>query len=271
MALQNFVDYVSTVSASWLNKVDVLLDTVFQNATTAAQARTALGVTATGADTAYCLKSNNLSDVTAATARTNLGAAASGAVTSSGLTQSTGKLLGRTTASTGAIEEIGAGSALALSGTNLAVDLTGLTEDTSPDRSADYVITYDASAAANKKVKLSNVGPFGFVATDSDRTITSAGTFTFNHGLGSIPKYIQCNLVCQTGEFNYSAGDVILVDTQVDPTNAVGRGISIKMDSTSIVVRYGSTANVFVGINATTGAVGALTNANWKLRLRAFT
>jgi hypothetical protein len=36
-------------------------------------ARTTLGVTATGADTTYCYRSNNLSDVTAATARTNLG------------------------------------------------------------------------------------------------------------------------------------------------------------------------------------------------------
>ncbi len=43
---------------------------------------------------------------TAADARTNLGAAASGAVTSSGLTMATARLLGRTTASTGAIEEI---------------------------------------------------------------------------------------------------------------------------------------------------------------------
>jgi hypothetical protein len=43
-------------------------------ATTAAAARTALGVTATGADTAYNLRANNLNDVAnAATARTNLG------------------------------------------------------------------------------------------------------------------------------------------------------------------------------------------------------
>lgn len=43
-------------------------------ATTAAGARTALGVTATGADTAYAFRANNLSDLaSAATARTNLG------------------------------------------------------------------------------------------------------------------------------------------------------------------------------------------------------
>lgn len=47
-------------------------------ATTAANARTALGVTATGSDTTYASRANNLSDLgSAATARTNLGLAAS--------------------------------------------------------------------------------------------------------------------------------------------------------------------------------------------------
>ncbi len=53
---------------------------------------------------------------TAADARTNLGAAASGAVTASGITMSTARLLGRSTASTGAIEEITIGTNLTLSG-----------------------------------------------------------------------------------------------------------------------------------------------------------
>lgn len=57
---------------------------------------------------------------TAADARTNLGAAASGAVTSSGLTQSTAKMLGRSTAGTGAVEEIAVGSGLSLSGGTLS-------------------------------------------------------------------------------------------------------------------------------------------------------
>lgn len=64
---------------------------------------------------------NNLSDVaSAATSRTNLGAAASGATTSSGLTMATSRLLGRTTASTGAVEEISVGSGLTLSGGSLS-------------------------------------------------------------------------------------------------------------------------------------------------------
>lgn len=52
-------------------------------------------------------------------------AAVAGGVTSSGLTMATGKLLGRTSASTGAIQEITAGAGLALSSGQLEVDFTG--------------------------------------------------------------------------------------------------------------------------------------------------
>lgn len=55
----------------------------------------------------------NLSNTT--TARSNIGAAASGAIGSSGLTMATARLLGRSTASTGAPEEITVGSGLSLS------------------------------------------------------------------------------------------------------------------------------------------------------------
>lgn len=59
---------------------------------------------------------------TAAGARTSLGAAASGAITSSGLTMTTARVLGRTTATTGAIEEL-ASLPISLGGTG-ATDAT---------------------------------------------------------------------------------------------------------------------------------------------------
>jgi hypothetical protein len=60
-----------------------------------------------------------------ATTRTNLGAAASGSITSSGLTQATARILGRTSASTGAIEEIQIGSGLSLSAGELSATGSG--------------------------------------------------------------------------------------------------------------------------------------------------
>ena len=44
MALQNFVDKVTTITHTWLNKIDVVLDTILDQATTKAEARTALSV-----------------------------------------------------------------------------------------------------------------------------------------------------------------------------------------------------------------------------------
>lgn len=63
-----------------------------------------------------------LDDTDAATARATLGALGSGAVTGGDLTMATGKLLGRTTASTGAIEEITPSSGLTLAAGALTVD-----------------------------------------------------------------------------------------------------------------------------------------------------
>lgn len=57
---------------------------------------------------------------TAGAARTNLGAAATGLATASGITLNTSKLLGRTTAAAGAIEEISVGSGLTLSAGTLS-------------------------------------------------------------------------------------------------------------------------------------------------------
>jgi hypothetical protein len=72
---------------------------------------------------------------TAGGALTNLGAAASGAITSSGLTMATARLLGRTTASTGAVEEITVGSGLTLSAGTLTATGGGTGTVTSVDGS----------------------------------------------------------------------------------------------------------------------------------------
>jgi hypothetical protein len=105
-------------------------------ASTAADARTNLGVTATGADTAYAFRSNNLSDLaSASTARTNLGlgtiatqAASSVAITGGSVTGITDITVadGGTGASTAANARTNLGAAA--SGANSDItSLTGLT------------------------------------------------------------------------------------------------------------------------------------------------
>jgi hypothetical protein len=100
---------------------------------------------------------------TAANARTALSAAGSGAVTASDITMSTARILGRTTASTGAIEEITIGSGLLMaagsltatggSGTVTSVALsggtTGLTASGSPVTSSGTITLSGTLAVAN--------------------------------------------------------------------------------------------------------------------------
>jgi hypothetical protein len=89
----------------------------------------------------------------------------------------TNGLLTQTAADTFTGRTITAGSAIAVTNGNgvsgnptVALDITGLTADASPDGAADYVVTYDASAGGNKKVLLNNLPSAGglYVAKSGD-------------------------------------------------------------------------------------------------------
>lgn len=113
--------------------------------------------------------------------------AAKGAIGSSGITISTGRLAGRTTASTGAVEEISVGSGLALSSTTLSLDATlvsiaALTPgaDTalyfsSSDTAATYSISAGGRALANVTGTADRVPWFSASNTAGLITVTAGG------------------------------------------------------------------------------------------------
>lgn len=69
-------------------------------------------------------------------------------------------------------------SSIVLSTLSNASAISSLTEDTSPDIAADFVPTFDASATANKKVKLVNLpGAWNYISTATASTSASI-TFT---------------------------------------------------------------------------------------------
>ncbi len=60
--------------------------------------------------------------------------------------------------------------------------VNALTEDTTPDAAADFVLTYDTSAAAVKKAKPANLGAGG-IAGVSVQVFTGSGTWTKPSGV----------------------------------------------------------------------------------------
>jgi hypothetical protein len=122
------------------------------------------------------------------------GAAASGSITSSGLTQATARLLGRTTASTGAVEEIQIGSGLSLSAGELsatggdtvsieasAADILSVASGaiSADDAGADRIVFWDDSAS-----KLAYLEA-GSGLSLSGTTLTATATGTIGGGTGS--------------------------------------------------------------------------------------
>ena len=133
----------------------------------------------------------------AATARSNLSAAASGAVTGSGLTVATGRLLGRTTASTGAIEEISVGSGLTLSGGQLSASggavssvsasssASGFSLSASPSTGA-VAVSFGISSDSNARSSLG----LGSIATQNASNVSITGGYVLTStGTGSTSGY----------------------------------------------------------------------------------
>lgn len=109
----------------------------------------------TGITSTLPIANGGTASTTDSGARTNLSAAGSGAVGSSSITMTSARILGRTTASTGAIEEITVGSGLSLSAGTLT---STSTVDTSAVLSALAGLTAGA------------VGTFAFLQNRSDTT-----------------------------------------------------------------------------------------------------
>lgn len=189
---------------------------------------------------------------------------------------STGRLLGRTTASTGAIEEISAGNALTLSGGTLAVDAASESADGAIEIATEAEIEAGSSnllAVTPGRLK----GAIGFSAfyESSPQTITSAGALTLPHGLGRSPVLVTLELKCidAGGDAGYAQNALVHVGliTNDGDGSAGASGLSVRVDTTNLTVRFSSATTVFVRIpNGTTGVSSSLTNTKWNAIFRAW-
>lgn len=98
----------------------------------------------------------------------------------------------------------------------------------------------------------------------TEQTITPAGLLTLAHGLGTAPSMVAFQLSCQTAEGGYAIGDKpYLPDSNSDP-------MACRSDATNVYVRFNSGSPLFWLCNKTTGTPFNLTNASWRLIVRAY-
>lgn len=97
-----------------------------------------------------------------------------------------------------------------------------------------------------------------------EQTITSGGVVTLAHGLGAKPDMVRAFLVCKTAELGWSVGDEVSVDVLVAGGSTYN--YSVGFNATNIRAVCGSSG---CAINNGTGVTSTITNANWRLVLRA--
>jgi hypothetical protein len=105
------------------------------------------------------------------------------------------------------------------------IDWTELTEDTNPDESADFVATYDTSAATHKKVKLSNIqllSSLDITALTEDTNPDEANDFlvSYDASAGSNKKVKYANV--DHDNLTNGAGNKHIDHTAVTLTAGVG-------------------------------------------------
>jgi hypothetical protein len=182
-----------------------------------------------------------------------------GAVTTSGLTQATARMLGRTTAGTGAIEELtGANvSAFAAAATDTAQGVAELatTAETETGTDTGRVVT---PAGLKGALLFSN----GFESTN--QTVTPNSTLNVAHGLGARPKMFDVVLRCVTGEAGFSTNDEVSIIQTVPGTSV----INISADATNVIIGYtGASTQV---LHKTTQVATTITSGNWAFVVRAW-
>lgn len=107
----------------------------------------------------------------------------------------------------------------------------------------------------------------------AEQVITSAGTLSLSHGLGGIPDLVYGELVCKTAEFGYSIGDRVAIPLAHQNLGSIGSyGCTAMPKASTVDLQFGLREDVFL-VNRrdpSAGNVVSLTNANWRLVVRAF-
>lgn len=101
--------------------------------------------------------------------------------------------------------------------------------------------------------------------SSAEQTITSGGTISLSHGLGATPYRVWGVFVCKTAEHGFSVGDQVEC-SRIVTTEPYTYGAQLSASISAITVRYGDEG---IAAYNSSGAFVELTNANWRLIVRA--
>lgn len=149
---------------------------------------------------------------------------------------------------------------------NLFKVINLLTEDTSPDRAADFVITYDTSATDVKKVKPSNLAPGGMTLLGTLTTTSGASQSLTSLTLTSYKTIVMFwkGVSGSSGaSMNFLVGnstsDDVVMTQNVNNANTLTGRLEIEL-ATGVFVFVGSETSV--GFSGITGTTSPLTTSS---------
>ncbi|KKM22358.1 hypothetical protein LCGC14_1626160 [marine sediment metagenome] len=110
------------------------------------------------------------------------------------------------------------------------MDIGGLSEDTTPQATADYVATYDNSASTHKKVLVEDLGPFGSVSrTQTVNLLQADSAADMQTKIDALGKYIPNNQVIT---FQFETGGTHTLDTVITFSGFFGTGVVVIQGNT---------------------------------------
>lgn len=182
-----------------------------------------------------------------------------GAVTTSGLTQATARMLGRTTSGVGAIEELTAANVAAF---------TAAASDTAQG-AVELATTAETKTGSDTGRSVTPAGLKGAILfsngfESSAQTITPNSVLPVPHGFSVRPKFFTAFLRCATAELGYSVDD----EAEIIPIISGVSIIHLNADATNVNIGYtGSNTQV---LNKTTQVASTITAGNWRFVVRAW-
>jgi len=193
-----------------------------------------------------------LDDTSQAAARATLGAAGSGAVTSSGLTMATARLLGRTTAGSGAVEEITVGSGLTLSGGALTSTVAALTLGTQQNTTSGTSIDFTGIPSSVNRITamfngISTNGTSNYQLQIGSGSVVTAGYTSY---CANVDGTNATSVATSTSAYLLKAGGISAA--------SVGSGVAVLTRINGNTWVCSSSFNLGTGVNSVQNGVLAL-------------